>query len=61
VLYPQHLTTLQASAACDRDRSFTFRDSLIFLDSLLTDGGEVPSLKPRPLFVSKTIPDAHFC
>jgi hypothetical protein len=32
-----------------------------FLDSRLTDGGEVISPKRRPPFTSRKIPGTHFC
>jgi hypothetical protein len=32
-----------------------------FLDSQLTDGGEVVSLMRLPLFTPKEIPGIHFC
>jgi hypothetical protein len=32
-----------------------------FLDSRLTDGGEVVSLTRRPLFTPRKIPGTHFC
>jgi hypothetical protein len=32
-----------------------------FLDNRLTDSGEVISLKRRPPFTPRKIPDTHFC
>jgi hypothetical protein len=32
-----------------------------FLDSRLTDGGKVVSLKPRSHLTPRKIPDTHFC
>jgi hypothetical protein len=37
------------------------RGSHIFLDTWLTDGGEVVSLTRRPPFTPRKIPGTHFC
>jgi hypothetical protein len=37
------------------------RGSHIFIDSWLTDGGEVVSLTRQPPFSSGKIPGTHFC